>query len=218
LLDGVISDLYAALYDLTKVASALNGKRVWEFKDRDEIYEHGRLGLASVLAKYGFSAWLPSLHDVEPSVLAKKESVNDVLKTVLELSKGSAENRTLIYLELRKIARDTTTRIILDLIEPVTQGEKSWAKFRKNLENFWPRFNVLGLVDNRGCTNPSVLIYKRLMFKRLAALSIPVIDSRDALLRLRCSWSIADSRVQYAYIENPKIDQTSLHQPKAPLT
>jgi hypothetical protein len=133
LLDGVISDLYAALYDLTKVASALNGERVWEFKDRDEIYEHGRLGLASVLAKYGFSGWLPSLHDVEPSVLAKKESVNDVLQTVLELSKGRAENRTLIYIELRKIARDTTARIILDLIEPVTQGEKSWAKFQEEL-------------------------------------------------------------------------------------
>jgi len=133
LLDGVISDLYAALYDLTKVASALNGERVWEFKDRDEIYEHGRRGLASVLAKYGFSGWLPSLHDVEPSVLAKKESVNDVLQTVLELSKGRAENRTLIYIELRKIARDTTARIILDLIEPVTQGEKSWAKFQEEL-------------------------------------------------------------------------------------
>jgi hypothetical protein len=28
LLDGVISDLYAALYDLTKVASVLHGERV----------------------------------------------------------------------------------------------------------------------------------------------------------------------------------------------
>ena len=26
------------------------------------------------------------------------------------------------------------------------------------------------------------------------------------------------ARVQYAYIEEPKIDQTSLHQPKEPLT
>jgi hypothetical protein len=50
LLDSVVSDLYAALYDLTKVASVLYGERVWEFKDRDEIYEHGRLGLANVLA------------------------------------------------------------------------------------------------------------------------------------------------------------------------
>jgi hypothetical protein len=135
LVDAVNSYLYAALYDLTKVASVLNGERGWEFKDRDEIYERGRLGLASVLAKYGFSDWLASLglRDVDPSILAQKESVNAVLQRVLELSEGPAENRTLIYIELRKISRDATARLILDLIEPVTQGEKRWAEFQEEL-------------------------------------------------------------------------------------
>jgi len=44
------------------------------------------------------------------------------------------------------------------------------------------------------------------------------------LQRLSQTWLLAWSqinstvaRVQYAYIEKPKMDQTSLHQPKAPL-
>jgi hypothetical protein len=87
------------------------------------------------LAKYGFSGWLTSLglDDVDPKVLAQKGSVNDVLRPVRGLSEGRAENRTLIYIELRKIARDTTARVILDLIEPVTQGEKSWTEFQKEI-------------------------------------------------------------------------------------
>ena len=70
---------------------------------------------------------------VDPNILAQKENVNDVLQRVLELSKGPAENRTLIYNELRKVARDTTARVILDLIEPVRQGEKRWAEFQEEL-------------------------------------------------------------------------------------
>ena len=38
LLESIVSNLYAALYDLTKVASVLEGQRVWDLLDRDRIY------------------------------------------------------------------------------------------------------------------------------------------------------------------------------------
>jgi hypothetical protein len=137
LLEAIMSDLYAALYDLTKVAATLNERSIWDHKDRDEIYEGGRQGLATVLTKYGFTSWLISLglEDVSPETLARKESAHAVLQRVRELSEGLPENRTLIYVELRQISRDAIARIILDLIEPVTQGEKSWAEFQKEIEN-----------------------------------------------------------------------------------
>ncbi len=87
------------------------------------------------LEKFDLAGWLTylGLDDVSPETLARKESADDILRRVRELSEGRAENRTLIYIELRKISCDVTARIILDLMEPVTQGEKSWTTFQIEL-------------------------------------------------------------------------------------
>jgi hypothetical protein len=133
-LEGVISELYAALYDLTKIASILNDKDKWSPDDRDQIYSNDREGLADVLVKYGLSGWLGylGLTDVNPQ---EKINVQDVLRQIRELAKGAVGgNRTLIYVELRKIAREPPARQILDLIEPVTQGEKNWTTFQREID------------------------------------------------------------------------------------
>jgi hypothetical protein len=135
LLDGVVSGIYAALYDLTKVASKLHEGKKWEWQDRDEIYENEERGLARVLDKYGLDGWLDYLrlrdlvYDPETG---QKINEQEILRRVKELSKSPArENRTLIYVELRRIKHDSRARKLLDLIEPVTQGEKSWVDFQQ---------------------------------------------------------------------------------------
>ena len=135
LLDGVISGIYAALYDLTKVASKLHEGKEWAWQDRDEIYENEDRGLAKVLDKYGLDGWLGYLrlrdliYDPETG---RKINEQEILKRVKELSESPArENRTQIYVELRRIRHDSRARKLLDLIEPVTQGEKSWATFQQ---------------------------------------------------------------------------------------
>ncbi len=133
-LDGMISGIYATLYDLTKVASKLHEPRAWAWGDRDDIYENEDRGLARVLDKYGFSGWLSHLrlrdliYDRETG---QKINEAEVLGRVRELAENSGrENRTLIYDQLRRISHDSRAQKLLDLIEPVTQGEKSWTDFQ----------------------------------------------------------------------------------------
>jgi hypothetical protein len=46
-----------------------------------------------------------------------------------------------------------------------------------------------------------------------------LLNGKRRLREDRCNSGIGRAaRVQYAYIEQPKTDQTSLHQPKAPVT
>ena len=72
------------------------------------------------------------LSDVE---IQKRVNVQDVLKQIQELSQGPVgTNRTFIYVELRKISREPIARQILNLIEPVTQGEKEWAVFQREID------------------------------------------------------------------------------------
>ena len=126
-------NLYAALYDLTKIAAKLEDSRQWNPEDRDTIYDNGQQGLADILVKYGMSSWLPymGLRDFIPE---RRVDVQSVLLRVRELSQGlPGENRTSIYVELRPIARHPMARQIFDLIEPVTQGEKAWAEFQKEI-------------------------------------------------------------------------------------
>lgn len=134
-LDGVVSGIYATLYDLTKVASKLHEPKAWEWGDRDEIYENGDRGLARVLDKYGFAGWLSHLrlrdliYDRETG---QKLNEQEVLGRVRELAENSGrETRTLIYDQLRRISHDARAQRLLDLIEPVTQGEKTWTDFQQ---------------------------------------------------------------------------------------
>jgi len=135
-LGGVLDAVYAGLYDLTKVASDLHALDKWQWKDRDEIFENGDQGLARILDKYGFSAWLSFLrlrdliYDRETG---RKISEEEILKQVSELSNGPRENRTLIYDQLRMISHNSKAQRLLDLIEPVTQGEKDWPIFQSEV-------------------------------------------------------------------------------------
>jgi len=138
LLEAIVSSIYAALYDLSKVASRVGEGEAWEWEDRDEIIENGKRGLANILDKYGFSGWLRYLqlynliYDAESG---EKIDVQATLRRVRELIHGDRENRTLIYIELRRIIHDSMARRILDLIEPVTQGEKSWPEFQQEADD-----------------------------------------------------------------------------------
>ncbi len=135
-LGGVLDAVYAGLYDLTKVASDLHALDKWQWKDRDEIFENGDHGLARILDKYGFSGWLSFLrlrdliYDRETG---RKISEEEILKQVSELSNGPRENRTLIYDQLRMISHNSKAQRLLDLIEPVTQGEKDWPIFQSEV-------------------------------------------------------------------------------------
>src|SRR6266705_711431 len=135
-LGGVLDAVYAGLYDLTKVASDLHALDKWQWKDRDEIFENGDQGLARILDKYGFSGWLSFLrlrdliYDRETG---RKISEEEILKQVSELSNGPRENRTLIYDQLRMISHNSKAQRLLDLIEPVTQGEKDWPIFQSEV-------------------------------------------------------------------------------------
>jgi hypothetical protein len=68
ILEGIISELYAALYDMTKITANLKDIDKWNPGDRDHVYENNREGLADVLSKYGLSGWLGylGLDDVSP--------------------------------------------------------------------------------------------------------------------------------------------------------
>ncbi len=131
LLDGVLSELYAAIFDLTKVASVLRKDRAWKPTDPQEVFGNAREGLAKVLVEYDLADWLGPLSKTD----APSSTVKATLQKVRELSQGTAgENRAFIYDELSKIPRNSLSKKILDLLEPVTNGDKSWPLFQKEIQ------------------------------------------------------------------------------------
>lgn len=132
LLECVDSDLYCALYDLTKLTSKLRDAGPWEWQDRDEILKNGRLGLASVLERYGLTDWLASLGLRQfLDQPASGNRIEEILGTVKSLIAGPRENRTMIYVTLKPISHLPISRQLLDLLEPVTQGDRNWTDFQQ---------------------------------------------------------------------------------------
>jgi hypothetical protein len=143
LIEMVLSDLYASLFDLTKIAAKLRGFDGGGPEDAKEIFNNGERGLASVLDKYGLSDWLGCLA-IRHFIFDNKGERIDVkakFKRILELSQSSTRsNRTLIYLELESVKWHPLTSILLDAIEPVSQGEKSWTEFQKEAKEILKDF------------------------------------------------------------------------------
>lgn len=139
LFEFINSDLYAALFDMVKVVSCLNEPfQSNTAYDAKEIIEKGEEGLANVLIKHGCSGDLPWLclsGKSSEDIARNKQRVDEILREVKDLTQNfSREVRNELYELLLEIKGHQTAKEILDLLEPVTQGEKDWKTFQHEVQ------------------------------------------------------------------------------------
>jgi hypothetical protein len=140
LTEGIHSNLHAAIYDLVKVVSCLEDPIEGNtYKDANEILEKGEEGLANVLIKHGLSEDLPWLGLAGKSTvdrLRKEEEISKMLKSVKALVETSSRAaRTEVFDLLQGIRNNEKSKIILNLMEPVSLGEKDWQTFQNEVQD-----------------------------------------------------------------------------------
>lgn len=129
------NDLWSSIKYQTQVIFAVNGAEDFDhIHVVEEILDKGRLGLDKNLQKYKI---------IEDSQLLKfeRERLNrdeierpELIQRIFELSQNEMQDsRREIYEECERFGHDFLTKQILDLIEDVTQGTKSWSQFQREV-------------------------------------------------------------------------------------
>ena len=125
--------LGSVIQDITKLVSlAQDTDTDWETSDSKAISTHGMDGLYDVLCRWGLREEAAK-HSIQPSERERAgrllESL-DKIKTMLELSPGRGEVRTLLCAELLEIRFDhPLVEEIRSLTEEVNMNEISWYEY-----------------------------------------------------------------------------------------
>lgn len=139
-IDGINGELWAALNNSIKVMSCLNDPVERDTSnDAYEIFDKEEEGLANVLIKHGRSKdllWLGLSGISTQDKIKEKEKETKILGDVKStIHNSTREVRTEVFDKLWKLRHIEKVKQILNLLEPVTNGEKDWAIFQDEVQS-----------------------------------------------------------------------------------
>ncbi|MDQ6787569.1 MAG: hypothetical protein M3033_12250 [Acidobacteriota bacterium] len=139
LADNINGDVWIAVQHLIKILAILREPIEKNTSDDfNEIWNKGTEGLANVMIKHGFREdllWLglSGLSSEEKATKQKREEefwseINSLIQS------SSRANRTEVFDKLWNSRHIQKVKFILDLLEPVNNGEKVWEDFQKEVQ------------------------------------------------------------------------------------
>ncbi len=126
-LEAVHNNVYSALWDVTKIASAAS-ETEWYPEDRDLVLRERRAGVEKLLVRYG---WIS-----ETTEQKMTREIAEFAQRVLEVAKLSrGDGRTQIHQEINSCNLSfPALQQLSSSIEAVTMGDKSWESFQLEAE------------------------------------------------------------------------------------